>query len=296
MGLSFEIRDEFKKFIDRPRDEEFSILEEQILRDGVRHPLTIWKEENVLIDGHTRLSICQKHNIPYEVEALSFESADHVKAWMAKNQIGRRNLTAMQVSFLRGFQYEVAKKDLGAQKGNENASVLNVKNEVEKISTSFPNDTGITKTGEKIAVETGVTEKTVRNDAKFAKNVILVSNLFEDPNSTKNSILTGKTKISKKALAEIAVIAEGGDIDQAKKIFQEESAPKKTKKKLTNKKRKKGGVMNENTHNYLMPDEMDKAFKDLMFEIDKARDGKWESVAKEAVEHQVKKLMAAIDG
>jgi len=239
LGLEFEIRDEFKTFIKRPSEEEVMVLEEQILRDGVLHPLTVWKEENVLIDGHTRLEICKKHNIKYEVQVVSLKDKDHVKAWMAKNQIGRRNLKPDQIQYLRGFHYNVLKNDLGAQKGStHNPRGIGGKSnksdfdKVEKISTLANHDTGpsITKTGEKIAVETGVTEKTVRNNAKFASSVDAVASMFkEKQNEIRNQILDNEIKITKKALGEIALLVSGEDLDGAMKMFLEETNPKKKK-------------------------------------------------------------------
>ena len=57
------------------------------------------------------------------------QSKEHVLVWMAKNQLGRRNLTPKQASYLRGFRYNAEVKKFGAPEGNDNA-----KNNSEKIS------------------------------------------------------------------------------------------------------------------------------------------------------------------
>ncbi|MGD9732561.1 MAG: hypothetical protein AB7U45_10305 [Desulfamplus sp.] len=119
MEQQFTIKDEFKNLINPPTDEEKQILEQQIINDGVRHPLTVWKEQNILIDGHTRLEICQKLNLPYEVEYLSFPDEDHVISWMSNNQLGRRNITMQQISYLRGKKYEAEKKIHGGDRKSE---------------------------------------------------------------------------------------------------------------------------------------------------------------------------------
>ncbi|RKX21924.1 MAG: hypothetical protein DRP45_11815, partial [Candidatus Zixiibacteriota bacterium] len=44
--------------------ERFARLEKNILADGCREALVVWKGKNILVDGHNRLKICKKHDIP----------------------------------------------------------------------------------------------------------------------------------------------------------------------------------------------------------------------------------------
>ena len=57
----------FRDKIPKPSEEERRRLEENILADGlVREPLVLWKGTNILVDGHNRWDIIQKHpEIPY---------------------------------------------------------------------------------------------------------------------------------------------------------------------------------------------------------------------------------------
>ena len=89
----FSIHPTLQAHIDPLTEEEFRLLEESILAEGVRDPLVVWREENVLVDGHHRKQICDKHGLPYSVTYLSFPDIDAAKAWMDLNQLGRRNLT-----------------------------------------------------------------------------------------------------------------------------------------------------------------------------------------------------------
>jgi hypothetical protein len=71
---------------------ELEHLEQSILQEGgARHALSIWN--GTLLDGHNRLAICEKHNLPYRVEEVSWikDRAD-AKIWIMRNQIGQRNL------------------------------------------------------------------------------------------------------------------------------------------------------------------------------------------------------------
>jgi hypothetical protein len=50
-------------------EEEFSQLEQNILRDGCTSPLFTWND--YIVDGHNRYSICKKHNIEFQVIELN---------------------------------------------------------------------------------------------------------------------------------------------------------------------------------------------------------------------------------
>lgn len=84
------IDEEFKLLIPPLSAEEFYQLEENILRDGIQDPLKVWN--GILIDGHNRYAIAQKHGLNFKVTTINFSDRDDVKIWIIKNQFGRRNL------------------------------------------------------------------------------------------------------------------------------------------------------------------------------------------------------------
>lgn len=92
------IKKEYKTLIPPLSPEEYQYLEENILKDGVREPLVVWGD--ILIDGHNRYEICQKHGITYKTVNKDFESDEEAKRWIILNQFGRRNLTKFQRSEL----------------------------------------------------------------------------------------------------------------------------------------------------------------------------------------------------
>lgn len=67
-------------------------LEESLKKEGCRDPVVVWKETGYLIDGHHRVEICNRLNIPYRVQELSHKDELDAKIWMLKNQFRRRNL------------------------------------------------------------------------------------------------------------------------------------------------------------------------------------------------------------
>lgn len=92
------IKREYKTLIPPLSPEEYQYLEENILKDGVREPLVVWGD--ILIDGHNRYEICQKHGITYKTVNKDFESDEEAERWIILNQFGRRNLTKFQRSEL----------------------------------------------------------------------------------------------------------------------------------------------------------------------------------------------------
>ena len=72
--------------------DEYAGLEQDILSAGRAYdPLRVW--DGVLIDGHHRYEICQRHGLPFDVVEVEFESEAHARVWMRRNQAGRRNLS-----------------------------------------------------------------------------------------------------------------------------------------------------------------------------------------------------------
>lgn len=85
---------EFQSLIPPLSDEELAQLEENILRDGIRDALVVWKGHDVLIDGHNRYGIAQKHGLHFRIVEKEFSNRDAVLVWIVQNQSGRRNLSA----------------------------------------------------------------------------------------------------------------------------------------------------------------------------------------------------------
>ena len=89
----FSIHPALEAHIDPLSEEESRLLEESIASEGCRDPLVVWREENVLVDGHNRKRICDALGVPFQVVYRSFPDIEAVKIWMDLNQLGRRNLT-----------------------------------------------------------------------------------------------------------------------------------------------------------------------------------------------------------
>jgi hypothetical protein len=107
---SFVIDPEFKSLVRPLTGDEHAQLEENLVAEGCRDPLVIWQEEGVLLDGHNRHVICTAHGVPYTTKPISLPDRDAAKAWVIRNQLGRRNLTPDETSYYRGSAYNHQKR------------------------------------------------------------------------------------------------------------------------------------------------------------------------------------------
>ena len=89
---------EFRDLISPLDSAEYEQLEANIKQEGCRDAIVLWGE--ILIDGHHRYRICTENGISFKTVQKDFETRDDVKAWIIRNQWGRRNLTAYQRALL----------------------------------------------------------------------------------------------------------------------------------------------------------------------------------------------------
>jgi hypothetical protein len=154
----FTIDPKFQALIPSPSDDELAQLEANLLAEGCRDPLVVWEEEGVLLDGHHRYDICQKHDLDFEVHRLSLPSREDAINWIINNQLGRRNLTSEQQSYLRGKRYNLEKKQ-GA-----------------RTDITFRQNDGKSRTAERLAEEYHVAPATIERDGQFAEAVDTLDN------------------------------------------------------------------------------------------------------------------------
>jgi hypothetical protein len=184
---SLIIDSEFRKLIQPLTKEEYAGLEEKILKEGFDSKrygaLTTWN--GILIDGHNRYEICQKHNIAFETLDKSFDGREDAIDWIINNQLGRRNLSDMQRSYLRGLQFEREKKKRGGQGANQyskSAGTSDLQNKVDE-------------TAKRLATQHKVSDRTIYTDAQFVKALNIISeNVGED---IKQKVLTKDIKTTK---------------------------------------------------------------------------------------------------
>jgi hypothetical protein len=200
------IVDELRDLIPPLQEEEYNQLEKNILAEGCREALMVWETTKniidnsvsdtstiyVLVDGHNRYGICQRHQINFKIHLVSFTSLKEVKEYMIDNQLGRRNLIPEQASYLRGIRYNTEKLEKGKYSRDEHKGQnVPYAHEVKKEATSL-----------KLAKQYNVSEKTIKRDAEFAEGLNLLSP------DLKKDILSGKVKAKKSEIQQLSQITE----------------------------------------------------------------------------------------
>ncbi len=184
---------EFRDKIPPLTEDEFTLLEENILSDGaVFSPLIVW--DGTILDGHNRYEIIQKHpELTYAVHDMSFANRYEALSWICKNQLGRRNLTPQQKKYLIGQRYEAEKMAHGGDR--KSAAVKStVQNEQLK-----PKNAAVTR--QRIADDTSTSESYVMRAGWYAQGVDAAEEALP---GIKQEILTGAIKPTETAVAAVA--------------------------------------------------------------------------------------------
>lgn len=214
--MNLRIDPEFESRIPPLTDDEFQQLEENILADGVIiSPIIVW--DGVIIDGHNRFRIAEKHpNIGFTTSERHFDNRHEVLAWICKNQLGRRNLTFHQKRYLIGKQYDSEKASHGGDRKS-----TEVKSNGQKDQMIFDQTTA-----KRIADENGIGEKTVRRAAQYSRAVDLADDL--EPGIRKE-ILSGAIKATNK---EICALATATDEERPALVEELRKPPEERRKVL----------------------------------------------------------------
>ncbi|MFT4030784.1 MAG: hypothetical protein QM669_00030 [Siphonobacter sp.] len=213
--LQIKILPELQAFIPPLLGDEYAQLEENILKEGCREALLIWETTAgvalgnaspdsmfVLVDGHNRYSVCQKHALDFKIHLVQFPTIEAVRFFMIDNQLGRRNLTPEQTSYLRGLRYRTEKQGKGKYdrtlyKG-QNVPYGHEEESEEQKGQNVPYESG--NTSERLAERFNVSEKTIKRDADFSEGLDKLTPDF------RNQILSGQIKINKALISQLADI------------------------------------------------------------------------------------------
>lgn len=112
------VNPELKAYIDPLSADEYAALERSILAEGCRDALVLWGE--VLVDGHNRYGICQKHGLAFQtVQNTRFQSMQDVHLWMIEQHLGRRSVSDFQRGVLALRQKDIlAERQLSQASAN----------------------------------------------------------------------------------------------------------------------------------------------------------------------------------
>ena len=138
--------------------EQFSALESDILENGCYAPIII-NEDMVIVDGHNRFRVCEKHSLPFKMLVFSFEDLLEAKQWVLATPKGRRNLDKWEL----GKIALKLREDVEARaRGNIAAGVGDRKSEVAKSGLAIlPNPISPVDTRKELAEAVGLGERTM---------------------------------------------------------------------------------------------------------------------------------------
>lgn len=188
--IELKIDPEFRDKIPPLTDAEFQQLRENILADGeVYEPITVWND--VIVDGHNRWRIVQENpQIPFRTKEIEFADKWAAFEWMYRKQLGRRNLSDEQKTYLLGKLYEARK----------NSITRNAKGQFSPSRQNGDTVKGPGKTVKTIAKEQGVGAKTVERAEHFARGLDAIAEVSKE---AADKILKGGTHVAKSDVSEM---------------------------------------------------------------------------------------------
>ena len=156
--------------------EQFSALESDILANGCYNPIIV-NEDMVIVDGHNRFRICEKHGLPFKMLAFSFADLLEAKQWALDTQKGRRNLD----------KWELGKIALKLKPEIEARAKANQGTRTD-LSVNSPRSYSPTDTRKEMAQAVGIGEQAMGRIAQLIKDA---------PSSLKNALENKKVTINR---------------------------------------------------------------------------------------------------
>lgn len=222
--MNITINQELREYIDPLTINEFQALERSILAEGCRDALVLWGE--VLIDGHNRYAICQKHGIAFNTtQNTRFANLEDVMLWMIDNHLARRSVSDFQRGMLA-----LRKKEIVA---NRNQAKENPTNEAVATDADTPTASA-TQLREDLAKTAGISSNTVTQIEKIRRAA--TPELVEAVRAGTISINAAATVASLPPEQQVTAVSGGKKELQlaAKQVREMKSANKSSAAKPTN--------------------------------------------------------------
>lgn len=136
--------------------EQLATLEADLLQNGCYSPVIV-NEELVIVDGHNRQSLCEKHGIPYNMAVFAFADLLEAKRWALDTQKGRRNLDKWEL----GKIALKLKPDIEARARANQAAAGGDKSDKGALSATLPKALPPVDTRKELADKVGLGERTM---------------------------------------------------------------------------------------------------------------------------------------
>lgn len=147
--------------------EQLDALEADLIKNGCYAPIII-NEDMVIIDGHNRQALCEKHGLPYTMAVFSFEDLLEAKQWALDTQKGRRNLEKWELGKIAlKLKPEIeakAKANMVAGGGDQKSE------DAKSGSATLPNPISAVDTRKELAEAVGLGERTMGKVMQIDEN------------------------------------------------------------------------------------------------------------------------------
>jgi transcriptional regulator with XRE-family HTH domain len=204
--MTIIINEELRAYIDPLTFNEYQALEHSIQTEGCRDALVLWGE--VLIDGHNRYAICQKHGIEFKtVQNTRFTSIEDVMLWMIDNHLARRSVSDFQRGVLA-----LRKKEIVAARLKQNEETTSAENPAAEVAPK--------QTREEVAKIAGISSNAINQIEKIQRAA--TPELVAAVRSGTISINAAATVASLPSEQQVAAVAGGRkELQQAAKQVRE---------------------------------------------------------------------------
>lgn len=212
--IKLKIDSGFKQLISRLTEEELSLLEQDLIRNGCQEPLSVWN--GTILDGHNRYEICTRLKIPFSVQRVNLKNREEAIVWICVNQLGRHSIAEETRKYLIGKRYET-EKILGAH----NVAGLNQHTKREGVANSLPEAPfGLTasRTRERLAEEYHVSHATMLNYGHYSCALDFLSAIVPELTS---KILSGEVRISQDNIIYLSQLT-GQEVMRLKQLVLED--------------------------------------------------------------------------
>ena len=145
--------------------EQSAALEEDLLRNGCYSPIIV-NEDMVIVDGHNRQSLCEKHGLPYTMAVFSFEDLLEAKQWALDTQKGRRNLEKWEL----GKIALKLKPEIEAKARVNQSAAGGDKFSEKPLSATLPEAVSAVDTRKELAEAVGLGERTMGKVMQIDEN------------------------------------------------------------------------------------------------------------------------------
>jgi ParB-like chromosome segregation protein Spo0J len=165
-----KINPEYSKLVNPLSQTDYEALKNSIRSKGLHLPLII-NQNNVILDGHNRLKICQELGTEPKLEVKEFSDQSQEREFVIEINLKRRHLNSFQIAELE-YKIEEIYKERAKRRSLSNLKNVNKENisiaPNDAIKAKQDEETG--KVSEIIAKKTGLSPRTYERAKKIIEN------------------------------------------------------------------------------------------------------------------------------